>query len=458
MGTHKTITKIRPKIEAIATAFIVIVLIFFSTYLLYLKSIEALKEEIKIGLKSNVAAAATTIDGRIHRQFTRNTERSDSLFIAHNEPLERIRKAARNIRYIYTTILKEEKVYFVLNPSPQNDNDKDGFPDEAPALMDEYNNPAPELLSALTKQETIVSNPYQDEWGVFISGYAPFYDNKGDFVGVLGMDLELSNFYTRLAPIKIAFEKTAVIILFIGLVMGLLILYIRKHTQSVIKNNSTRVEQVIKLKQHIEETNIERIAILEKINRAILYKLKVRDYSHKQLYDWITHIIHYRESINKEKNTVKVHQNWDLDDLFYSLILQAQEARIILFIDQETKIPSKVYGKPIVFYKEMIAKLIVFVAEKTNVDNVKMTVKMEEEQLTHFKLKCIIEGGFNYDFERQFYKHSNPRVENNLIDYHEFDFVTGINQLRRYAITIDSFMSSTAAGIYMIMDLEKYKE
>ena len=254
------------------TAFIAIALIFFSTYLVHVKSMESLVEEIKIGLKSNVMSAATTIDGYLHTSFDASTVRKDSVYIAQIMPLENIRINAKDIRYIYTNILVDEKVYFILNPSPQNDNDGDGEPDLAPALMEVYDDPSPALVKALKENVSTVSDVYEDKWGVFISAYAPFYNKSGELVGTLGMDLELNNFYERLQPIKIAFEKTVLIIIFIGVIIGLLIWYIRIHAQVLLGYKETSYLRIKQANLEKEEAYRESITIMEKIDQRLWNK------------------------------------------------------------------------------------------------------------------------------------------------------------------------------------------
>ncbi|WP_319567283.1 PDC sensor domain-containing protein [Cohaesibacter marisflavi] len=232
------IIKTRPKMEAAILSGLVVSLICFLAFLIYSKSVDVLEKEIKIGLLSNVSAAATTIDGDLHKTFDKSTARDDPDYLAAIRPLEKIRQASANIRYIYTNILKGDDVFFILNPSPQNDNDGDGQPDVPPALMERYDDAAPELIEALKSQKKVVSDPYTDKWGTFISAYAPFYDAQGAFVGVLGMDLQLNDFYSRIYPIRLAFEKTAFIVVFIGLIIGLLTWISRKYAAFLGQQNA----------------------------------------------------------------------------------------------------------------------------------------------------------------------------------------------------------------------------
>lgn len=179
-------------------------------YFIYLRAVEAVKEEIRDGLLRNVSVAATSIDGDQHRRFTSKSYRQDPAYLAFIAHMENLRKASTDVRYLYTNILKDGKVYFIANGSPQNDNNKDGKPDEAPQLMDPYPDAGKALRDALRNQKPAVDQePYTDVWGTFYSAYAPFKDSQGRFVGTLGMDLELRTLQQRLKPIGVAAQRAA---------------------------------------------------------------------------------------------------------------------------------------------------------------------------------------------------------------------------------------------------------
>ncbi|QPN64222.1 PDC sensor domain-containing protein [Synechococcus sp. CBW1004] len=179
-------------------------------YFIYLRAVEAVKEEIRDGLLRNVSVAATSIDGDRHKTFTSKASRQDPAYLAFIAHMETLRKASTDVRYLYTNILKDGKVYFIANGSPQNDNDKDGKPDEAPQLMDPYPDAGKALQQALQSQKPAVDQePYTDIWGTFYSAYAPFKDSQGRFVGTLGMDLELKTLQQRLNPIGLAAQRAA---------------------------------------------------------------------------------------------------------------------------------------------------------------------------------------------------------------------------------------------------------
>jgi hypothetical protein len=179
-------------------------------YFVYIRAVEAVKEEIRDGLLRNVSVAAASIDGDQHRRFTSKASQQDPAYLAFIAHMEKLRKSSTDVRYLYTNILKGNKVYFIANGSPQNDNNKDGKPDEAPQLMDPYPDAGKALRDSLRRQKPAVDQePYTDIWGTFYSAYAPFKDSNGRFVGTLGMDLELTTLQQRLKPIGHAAERAA---------------------------------------------------------------------------------------------------------------------------------------------------------------------------------------------------------------------------------------------------------
>ncbi|MFM2481785.1 histidine kinase [Celerinatantimonas sp. YJH-8] len=261
--------------EVIVVSSIFMLLLGVTIYLLYTKSMDALEEQIKIGLISTVSAAATTLDGSVHEQFSASTSRSDPVYQQMAQHMESIRKAAADVRYIYTCILQNNKVYFIVNPSPQNDNDGDGIADEPPALMELYRDAPDELYQALKNQQIGISKiPYHDQWGTFISAYAPFYDHQGRFVGVLAMDLELGNFYLRMAPIKQVFNKAKIIIVFLGIIVGLIVWWIRRS-----HFNRNRLFTVINQQSDLNLDKLQRQGYLLVALMKFFYQLKDPSYS-----------------------------------------------------------------------------------------------------------------------------------------------------------------------------------
>lgn len=255
---------LKPIHEGIITAILCLLASSVSSYYIHIRSLNALQEEIKEGLLRNVSATATILDGDIHKTFISKNQKNDLKYIEFLKQMEQIRKASQNIRYIYTNVMINGKVYFVANPSPQNDNDNDGKVDEAPQLMDPYLDAGEALILALKEKRVAVDEvPYSDKWGTFYSAYAPFFDKGGNFVGTLGMDLELTNFEQRVSPIKNATAIAIIIGSILSILCGLQVWFFRRnqaryasslaeknaelaHSNEIIKKELTEAENYVK--------------------------------------------------------------------------------------------------------------------------------------------------------------------------------------------------------------------
>lgn len=232
-----------PKTEGLSIALFSLITMSICIYFIYVRALNALQEEIKEGLVRNVSAVATTlngINGDLHKKFRNKSFKNDPVYIDYLKKLENIRQASKYVRYLYTNIMIDGKVYFIANPSPQNDNDGDGKPDEAPQLMDPYPDAGEALVKALKeKVATVDKEPYTDKWGTFYSAYAPFYDSKGNFEGTIGMDLELAGFNERLLPIKTSTKRAYMAAIVLAILSGTAVWFFRRIT---IHLNKSRME------------------------------------------------------------------------------------------------------------------------------------------------------------------------------------------------------------------------
>src|SRR5690606_19135973 len=109
--------------------------------------------------------------------FTRPEDEHTDAYQSAIRPLRDILQADPNVAYVYSAILADGRVYFILDATPPPTSSD--VEDTSVEVMEEYEDPPPDLLTALSEGRQMVSEPYTDEWGTFISAYQPFYDSKG---------------------------------------------------------------------------------------------------------------------------------------------------------------------------------------------------------------------------------------------------------------------------------------
>jgi hypothetical protein len=233
--------RIFPLTEAMIIGLGVFFAIFVTTYFIYHYSLNALKEEIKEGLVRSAKIVASTIDGNAHKQFTHTDQEQESLYINAIRPFEKALQADSSIKFLYTVILKDDQVYFILDATPEGDADGDGVNDKA-HIMDAYPEASIDVITALKEGRVVVSEePYTDRWGSFISGFIPFYTSSGEMAGVLGIDIEAKNYFARLAPIKRATVRTMVAGFFIAFIIASLVWFTRNFGKVI---NRKRLEVI----------------------------------------------------------------------------------------------------------------------------------------------------------------------------------------------------------------------
>lgn len=416
-----------------------------------------MEEEIKIGLESNVSSAATVIDGDLHPLFDQNTKRDDSLYVSQITPLEKIRQGAKDIRYIYTNVMIGDKVYFVLNPSPQNDNDGDGFPDLAPALMEEYKDPAPELIRALKEERSIVSEAYKDQWGTFISAYAPFYNSKGEFVGTLGMDLELRNFHNRRQPVEVAFEKTVIIVIFIGFVIGLLIWYIRRYSQILLAYKRKSQSKIDDSYAILESTYKENFSVLNKIKKGFTNSKLKQELLPENFYQWINHVLDYQKS--KMYSERSEPEDFDLQEFIENIEIKSELQQMHISITNNVPFPFHALGAELSEYIDPIVTLLIFLKELSQSDTLQLIVSQKEEHVDAITLQLELLTDPLLEFESELLYKLHPDIQTSTgFNHEEFHLGIATQLLEKNRCEISSISDPNQSGISILMTLLKPKE
>ena len=201
-------TKIRPIRDAALVAIVVLAIASICNLLFYKISSDSTFENIQSELYKAATTAASFTDGDLHKTLTDPKDTGSETYRKVRKNYEILLKDNQDIRFIYTLVLKDEKAHFIID-SQTAEEERTGVKASdvnsvAAKVMDEYE-ATPTLIRSLKEHKALVEKDlYTDKWGTFISGYAPFYDSKGDFVGVAGVDIDLKNFNAQMFNIKSA--------------------------------------------------------------------------------------------------------------------------------------------------------------------------------------------------------------------------------------------------------------
>ncbi|GEO82044.1 hybrid sensor histidine kinase/response regulator [Pararhodospirillum oryzae] len=151
---------------------------------LYQVAREQVLADLRQKLRDVVSVAAHSVDGDLHARITPDSGMASSDYRALKATLRQIRGGVEGARYVYTLRRDHEgAIRFVV--------DAEEDPGNIVALYQPYANPSPLLLASFdTMTGPIVeTEAYEDAWGAWLTGYAPFFTSDGRRSGILGVDI-----------------------------------------------------------------------------------------------------------------------------------------------------------------------------------------------------------------------------------------------------------------------------
>lgn len=143
-----------------------------------------IRDAIRSRLHDMVGHAALLVNGDAHNTLIRAAQESSTAYLTIKATLRNVRDHTTDVRYVYTMRLTSTgQPEFVVDA------------EEDPAVMshigDLYKAPTPLLLEALQGLRSVyVEQDFAaDQWGRWLSGYAPFFDSSGKAAGIVGIDI-----------------------------------------------------------------------------------------------------------------------------------------------------------------------------------------------------------------------------------------------------------------------------
>ncbi len=149
------------------------------------------------------ASIAATVDGAKHVELHDAALLDSPIYDQAIAPLRAILKSTPDVRYIYTAVADGPTVRFVLDAAEPGDHDGDGREDRA-QVWEPYLDAEPVIWEALGDgshpgHPVASPAPYSDEWGTFITGYAPIIAPDGHQIGIVGVDMLAERFLAEQA-------------------------------------------------------------------------------------------------------------------------------------------------------------------------------------------------------------------------------------------------------------------
>jgi len=236
---------------------------------LYFRSLQALQAEVRANLIRTATVAATMVDGDIHQTFCSPRQETTAVYLKAIEPLARVQNASGDIKFVYTCVLKQGQVYFVLDPTPAGTRDANGV-DQKSHIMQPYPDADREMKLALrTGMPQADREPMGDQWGLFMSGYAPIHNLHGDAVGIVGVDLTADRYVRRLASMHRAALTGLVLAVAPAILTGIGVYLAQYRVLKAQRQRAKSVKELERMRDELEERVEDRTADLAGVNRQL---------------------------------------------------------------------------------------------------------------------------------------------------------------------------------------------
>jgi signal transduction histidine kinase len=229
-GSPPVQKSIRPVLEGVCAALVVFLVSCVGLAVVDHFARRAEIESTREYLAALARSLAVQVDGDLHRQLTAPDQMGSSAHLKAIAPLVAFHRANPTLFYVYTAVLKDDGIHIVLGTDQVVKNPRTTEPPDA--IMSPYDGDDPQFLRAL-QEHLVLTNaePVTDTQGTFMSGFAPFYDATGKFVGVAGIDLELSDLLARLNVIRSAVYVSAAGVALLSLGVGFVVWRLRRRAQ-----------------------------------------------------------------------------------------------------------------------------------------------------------------------------------------------------------------------------------
>ena len=182
------------------------------------------QQGLKERLHNIVSITALEIDGDIHASIRDVEAENDPNYIKYQTLLNSILASDNELIYIYTMRqMGDGTIFFILDTG--NDPTIAEYEFDLPGVI-AYDEPSELLLSAFASPSgTVIENEiYTDEYGSFLSAYAPIYKNDGSLDAILAVDIAadavIAKERSALLRVLAIFILSALITIIIGLILG----------------------------------------------------------------------------------------------------------------------------------------------------------------------------------------------------------------------------------------------
>jgi diguanylate cyclase (GGDEF)-like protein len=158
----------------------------------YLTAVRSLTENIQARLESTAALAGQALDAAELEPIRSAADRALPVYERSLALIRNLGLTNPDLAFVYVMRHSGGRVYFVI--------DSDESPEQA-APGREYKERTPALLRGF-QRPSVDDQVYADEWGAFMSGYAPLRNGNGEYL--VGLDMRADELQRKLSAVRTA--------------------------------------------------------------------------------------------------------------------------------------------------------------------------------------------------------------------------------------------------------------
>ncbi len=221
-------------------------------------------ENLRRNLLSIAEMAAASVDPQQHSRLREAAQQDTPLYEEALEPLLRIHRGFPDIFYLYTMREENGRPVFVLDTANRPQRLSGVHQSLEPSALLEAYDPQGDAefgaaLNAVRGRRSYVYDaPQSDDYGTFLTAFAPILDEGGAVVGFAGVDYDLGYLQRQLAGMRGALVSALALCALFSLAIGLGVTRIAKRRRQA-EEERRQVEQVLldaeaKFRRLLEET------------------------------------------------------------------------------------------------------------------------------------------------------------------------------------------------------------
>jgi two-component system, sensor histidine kinase len=170
----------------------------------YLSATRLLRQEVSESLRHLVSIAASEMDPALVASITSPEQTGNADYRRASAPLLKLRRLVPEIFYAYVLVNSPEGLRFTLDSTYYIKNPRDFVSSLSVGQL--YLDPSADALQAARSGLIQISaKPYTDQFGTFMSGFAPIRNSDGEQVGLVGIDFSLAQLQRKELPLQLTF-------------------------------------------------------------------------------------------------------------------------------------------------------------------------------------------------------------------------------------------------------------